>query len=1202
MRPWHFSIDRGGTFTDVVATDPTGRLHVHKVLSENPGRYRDAAVQGIRDILACATDSDITIGSIRLGTTVATNALLERRGEHTVLVTSAGFRDVLRIGHQNRPNLFDLAIELPQLLYESVIEVAGRLDASGYEIEPLDVEGAAAGLAAARRAGITSCAIVLLHAYRNPAHELVLADLARRAGFVQVSSSHDTLAMIRMVNRGDTTVVDAYLSPLLRRYVTRFREELGHDFGSPRVYFMQSNGGLTDAAGFRGMNSILSGPAGGVVGMADIGRTAGATRLIGFDMGGTSTDVCLHAGEFSRRYDNEVAGVRIIAPMMDIHTIAAGGGSVLAFVDGRFQVGPASAGADPGPACYRRGGPPAVTDINVILGRIQPDYFPHVFGPNADQPLDCAASVAAFERLGVEIASSTGRVDGVDRIAAGFLRVAIEKMANAIKHVSIRRGRDAAGHALVCFGGAAGQHACLVADSLGMSRILVHPLAGVLSAWGIGIAPLRALRRATLERPFDAAGIAAARERLADLALEAHAELRAAHGSTVGLEELRGINLRRSGSDTVFAVDLAPQADMLASFERQHEERYGFGSADAPLVVESVTVEVSAPEAGIARSASGWTGAEIRAAHPDSEVRAWLGGEWQAVPLYRGFGGAPGTSIAGPAIVAAPGSTTVIEPGWRARVHAGGGVWLERQAPADRSHDVGTVADPVLLEVFNNLFMHVAEQMGAVLQNTAFSVNIKERLDFSCAVFDRDGGLVANAPHMPVHLGSMGATVRAVIERNRGAIGRGDAWLVNSPYAGGTHLPDLTVVSPVLDAAGREVRFWVASRAHHADIGGISPGSMPATSRRLDEEGVLFENFQVVSRGRLETARLREQLAAGPHPARNPDQNLADIEAQIAANVRGMRELAQVVDFYGAPVVEAYMRHVQDNAENAVRDAIGRLRDGAFRYELDNGQAIAVALRVNRAARTIEVDFTGTSAQADNNFNAPVAVTVAAVLYVFRTLVDRDIPLNEGCLKPVRLIVPPGSMLAPEPPAAVVAGNVETSQCIVDALYGALGIQAAAQGTMNNLTFGNERYQYYETLAGGAGAGPGYDGASAVHTHMTNSRLTDPEILELRYPVRLRTFAIRHGSGGAGRHRGGDGVIRRIEFLEAMQVSLLANHRRVAPFGLAGGRPGRPGHDRLVRADGRIATLSATSRFAVERGDIIEIETPGGGGYGAGGE
>jgi 5-oxoprolinase (ATP-hydrolysing) len=1194
LASWHFSIDRGGTFTDIVATDPSGRLHTHKLLSEDRARYRDAAVQGIREIVARASRDHDEIASIRLGTTVATNALLERRGERTLLVTNRGLRDQLRIGYQNRPRLFDRCIELPQPLYADVIEIAGRLDAAGHEIEVLDLEHAAAALRAARARDISAVAIVLMHAYVNPAHERAIAQLARELGFTQVSTSHDTLPLIRLVSRGDTTVVDAYLSPLLERYVRMFRDELGQAFGAPRLFFMQSSGGLTDAEHFRGMNSILSGPAGGVVGMAGIGSIAGSTRLIGFDMGGTSTDVCLYEEGFARRFDNEIGGVRLIAPMMDIHTIAAGGGSILRFADARFQVGPESAGADPGPACYRRGGPATITDVNVVLGRIDPDSFPQVFGPAADEALDPDASRAALAAIAADVAAATGRSHTIEQVAAGFLRVAVESMANAIKHVSIRRGQDATRHALVSFGGAGGQHACLVAEALGMDRILMHPLAGVLSAWGIGIADLTAMRRATIEKPFDEAGLAEARTTLDRLAGEARAEVLAAASGQGALEIERILHLRRRGSDTSFAVSEDSPDVMYQAFDTLHVERFGFGTAGAPLIVESVAVEARSTGAGIDRHA---TGTPICEDEAPRRVHAWFGGECCEVPLLTRSALAREPHVEGPAIIAETGSTTVIERGWRAVPGTGGVLWLERRDGSRTAVDATTQADPVLLEVFNNLFMHVAEQMGAVLRNTAYSVNIKERLDFSCAVFDAQGGLVANAPHMPVHLGSMGATVRAVLGANAGAIAAGDAWVVNSPYAGGTHLPDITVVTPVF-VEREQPLFWVASRAHHADIGGLTPGSMPAASASLADEGILFENFRVLHAGRFESAALRTRLADGPYPARNPDQNVADLEAQLAANMLGVRELARVTAHYGANVVTAYMRHVQDNAELAVRNAIRNLVDGSFDYPFDNGQRIVVAVRIDRAARSVVVDFTGTSAQAPNNFNAPLAVVNAAVLYVFRTLVQHDIPLNEGCLVPIEIIVPPGSMLNPVSPAAVVAGNVETSQCLVDAIYGALGVQAAAQGTMNNLTFGNDRYQYYETLAGGAGAGPGYDGASAVHTHMTNSRLTDPEVLELRYPVRVREFAIRTGSGGSGRHRGGDGVRRSIEFLEPMTVSILAGHRRVAPFGLAGGGPGARGRDRLRRQDETVLELASPVRIEVAAGDLLEIETPGGGGFG----
>ncbi len=1193
---WHFFIDRGGTFTDIVALTPSGRLLSHKVLSENPQHYEDAAFEGIRSVLErYGGPQEARIASVRLGTTVATNALLERKGEPTLLVITRGFRDQLRIGYQNRPQLFERHIRLPESLYAEVVEADERMAVDGRVLRALDEAALRTALERARSRGLTAAAIVFLHGYRHTAHERRAASLARAAGFEQISTSNETLPLIRFVDRGDTTVADAYLSPLLHRYVRRFESALARSLGRPRLYFMQSNGGLTDAGRFRGMNSVLSGPAGGVVGMVETGRAAGYERLIGFDMGGTSTDVSIYAGGLPRRYDNLVAGVRLQAPMMDIHTIAAGGGSLLRFADGRCQVGPESAGADPGPACYRRGGPLTVTDANLILGRIQVQHFPRVFGPDADQPLDLGAARDKFAVLAAEVSEATGQTLGKEQAAAGFLSIAVDKMANAIKQISVRRGQDPADYALVCFGGAAGQHACLVAEALSIRRILIHPLAGLLSAYGMGLADLRAIRRATLEVELDPTGLEQALKRARTLEKEARDELATEHGGWHQVRIEAFGYLRRTGSDSSFPVPLSEVSDMRSAFDRAHRERFGFGIGGSSIVIESVSVEaIAASELEAAALAA--VPSEYSQAAAET-IRMWTRDQWREAPLHRRDSLAPGHSLAGPAIISEQGSTTVIDAGWTATVSGSGDLVLERSGRTAGAARVTTAADPVRLEIFNNLYMHVAEQMGAVLQHTAYSVNIKERLDFSCAVFDPRGRLVANAPHMPVHLGSMGASVRAVLEANAGDLRAGDAWVLNSPYAGGTHLPDITVVSPVFGANG-ELVFCVASRAHHADVGGITPGSMPPASRHIREEGVLFENFRVLRDEVFDEQGLRERLAHGPWPARNPQQNLADLKAQLAANARGIREIDRIVRHYGLQVVQAYMGHVQANAELAVRNAISRLRDGAFRYPLDNGQVISVRVSVNHAARSAVIDFSGTSPQADNNFNAPAAVTMAAVLYVFRTLVDADIPLNEGCLAPLQLVVPAGSMLNPRPPAAVVAGNVETSQCVVDALYGALGLQAAAQGTMNNFTFGDASRQYYETVAGGSGAGPDFDGTDVVQTHMTNSRLTDPEVLESRFPVRLLEFSIRRGSGGRGKHRGGDGAVRRLEFLEPMTAAILANHRRVAPFGLAGGEAGATGINRILRADGGEEILSAAATVEVLAGDIVEIATPGGGGFG----
>jgi len=1190
-RGWEFWIDRGGTFTDIVARRPDGSLLTHKLLSENPEQYDDAAVAGVRALLGGAGAVD----AVKMGTTVATNALLERQGEPTVLAITKGHADALRIGYQARPRLFDRHIVKPEALYTRVVEIDERISVEGSVLRPLDEAAARAGLQAAFDHGFRAVAIVLMHGFRFTDHEARVAAIARAVGFTQVSVSHEVSSLMKLVGRGDTTVVDAYLSPILRRYVDKVADALGRE---TRLLFMQSNGGLTDAHAFRGKDAILSGPAGGVVGMARTAAQAGFDRVIGFDMGGTSTDVCHFAGEYERAYETVVAGVRMRAPMMNIHTVAAGGGSICAFDGARFRVGPASAGANPGPACYRRGGPLTVTDCNVMLGKLSPDFFPAVFGPNADQPLDRDVVVAKFEALAAEILAATGKAMTPVEIAEGFVTIAVENMAKAVRQISIQRGYDVTRYVLACFGGAGGQHACLVADALGMSEVMIHPFAGVLSAYGMGLADLRTLREATVEQPLAQAadGLAA---RAAALANEAKAALLIQNVPLVQVETIASLLVKYAGTDTPLRVPLGDARTVREAFETLHQRRFGFVSPDTALVVEALAVEaVGHADAGEAPDLG--RGADSKP-EPLAILAVRMAGAEHAAPVFDRAALPIGGEVAGPAIVREETGTTVIEPGWRATVDRHLNLILDRVAALAPRQAAGTRADPVMLEVFNNLFMAVAEEMGFALQNTAYSVNIKERLDFSCALFDRDGNLIANAPHMPVHLGSMGDSVRAIrdgrLHDGRG-LKPGDVYMLNAPYNGGTHLPDVTVVMPVFDAAGA-LTFYVAARGHQGDIGGITPGSMPPNSRSVEEEGVLIENFLLVEGGRFREAEVRALLASGRWPARNPDQNIGDLKAQVAACARGAESLTGLVAEFGQDVVEAYMAHVQDNAEEAVRRVLATLADGEFAYELDDGSVVKVAITVDRDARTARVDFTGTSDQVPTNFNAPASICRAAALYVFRTLVDDEIPMNDGCLRPVELVIPEGSMLRPRYPAAVVAGNVETSQVVVDALYGALGVMAAAQGTMNNFTFGDDRRQYYETICGGAGAGPDFDGADAVQTHMTNSRLTDPEVLESRYPVLVEAFSIRRGSGGAGAHRGGDGVVRRIGFREPMTATLLSNRRRVAPFGLQGGGVGMLGAARVERADGSVQVLGATDAVEVAAGDSIVIETPGGGGYGA---
>ena len=1211
---WQFWVDRGGTFTDIVGKAPDGSLVTHKLLSESPGHYRDAALAGIRHLLGLNADEPITPGQVecvKMGTTVATNALLERKGEPTLLITTQGFRDALRIAYQDRPRLFERHIVLPELLYSHVIEACERVSAQGVVLTALDEAHLQRELQAAFDAGLRSAAIVFMHGYRFTAHEAAAARLARAVGFAQVSVSHQVSPLMKLVSRGDTTVVDAYLSPILRRYV----EQVAREMPGVKLLFMQSSGGLSDAFAFQGKDAILSGPAGGIVGMVRTAQLAKFDRVIGFDMGGTSTDVSHFAGEFERAFETRVAGVRMRAPMMSIHTVAAGGGSVLGFDGARFRVGPESAGANPGPACYRRGGPLAVTDANVMLGKLQPAHFPKVFGAQANEALDRAVVDLKFEALAAQIARDTGVQRSAEAVAEGFIDIAVGAMANAIKKISVARGYDVTRYTLQCFGGAGGQHACRVADALGMSCVLVHPLAGVLSAYGMGLADQSVMRETAIEQPL-AEALPRVAQCLDELAEAATGQLGA---QRVGAERIlvhRRVHVRYQGTDTALVVPFGGAAEIQRAFEAAYRQRFAFLMQGRALVVEAVSVEaVSAGD--VPHEAA----LPLSAPHPApvaQTVNMFSGGRWWDAALVVRASARPGLFVDGPAIIAEANATTVVEPGWRARVTELDHLVLERVVARAAQRAIGTSVDPVMLEVFNNLFMNIAEQMGLQLQNTAYSVNIKERLDFSCALFDAEGHLIANAPHMPVHLGSMSESIKTVILRNAGHMKPGDVFVLNDPYHGGTHLPDVTVVTPVYlgdeppslaatdgaaaagraDGAKRKPAFYVGSRGHHADIGGVTPGSMPPFSTRIDEEGVQIDNFLLVEAGRLRELEVLELLGSGTYPSRNPQQNLADLKAQIAANEKGVQELGRMVADFGLPVVHAYMRHVQDNAEESVRRVITHLKDGHFTLALDNGARIVVAICVDAQQRSAVIDFTGTSAQLANNFNAPTAVCMAAVLYVFRTLVADDIPLNAGCLKPLKVIIPPGSMLNPSPPASVVAGNVETSTCITNALYGALGAMAAGQCTMNNFTFGNERHQYYETISGGSGAGPEFDGTSVVQTHMTNSRLTDPEVLEFRFPVRLESYAIRPDSGGAGRHRGGDGGVRRVRFLEPMTASILSNGRHHGAFGMAGGAPGAPGINRIERADGRSETLDHIASAQMQPGDIFVIETPGGGGYG----
>ncbi len=1191
---WQFWIDRGGTFTDIVARAPDGTIKTHKLLSENPESYPDAAIQGIRDLLGVARDEPIParqIDAVKMGTTVATNALLERKGDRTLLLTTRGFRDGLRLGYQARPRLFDRHIILPEMLYERVVEVDERVMADGTVETPLDIETARKGLEEAFADGIRAVAIIFMHGYRYHDHESQVAALARDMGFTQVSVSHEVSPLMKYVGRGDTTVVDAYLSPILRRYVDQVAGELDTENSGCKLMFMQSSGGLTAADMFQGKDAILSGPAGGVVGAVETTELAGFRKMIGFDMGGTSTDVSHYDGEYERAFETEVAGVRMRAPMMLIHTVAAGGGSVLHYDGSRFRVGPDSAGANPGPKCYRRGGPLAVTDANLMLGRINPDFFPSIFGPDGDQPLDRGAVETAFKSLAAEIGD--GRSG--EEVAEGFLKIAVENMAAAIKKISVQRGYDITDYTLTCFGGAGGQHACAIADVLGMTSVLIHPHAGILSAYGMGLADIRTSIERAIELPLDHESANSTGLMLNELAPVNRETLRKQGIEPEDTQTFARAHLRYEGTDTALQVDLGGNITMRGSFETAHKQRFGFVSPEKGIIIEALSVETTGGGAGIDERDQPIS-TETAASH--SSTRIFANGAWHDAPVYQRTELKPGQNLQGPALIMEPHGTIVVEDGWTAEITPKLHLVMRRTVALERTAAIGTKADPVMLEIFNNLFMSIAEQMGVILANTAYSVNIKERLDFSCAVFDQDGTLIANAPHMPVHLGSMDRSVQTIIEQNRGSIAPGDVYVLNAPYNGGTHLPDITVVTPVFDDDDETILFYVASRGHHADVGGVAPGSMSPLATNVNEEGVLIDNFKMVDRGKFCESELEELLSSGSYPCRNPAQNIADLKAQIAANEKGVQELRKMVEHFGLDVVHAYMGHVQDNAEESVRRVIDALKDSEFAYEMDQGTVIRVKISVDQENRSATVDFTGTSPQQETNFNAPSPVTRAAVLYVFRCMVDDEIPMNAGCLKPIEIIVPEDCMLSPKYPAAVVAGNVETSQAVTDTLFGALGALAAAQGTMNNLNFGDDTYQYYETICGGSGAGNGHDGTGGVHTNMTNTRLTDPEILEWRFPVLLESFEIRPGSGGSGKWNGGDGTLRKVRFLQKMDCSLLTGHRRIPPFGLAGGSPGELGENSVRRLDGTVEHLEGCDQTVLDAGETIIIKTPSGGGYG----
>ncbi|MBD1843382.1 hydantoinase B/oxoprolinase family protein [Cyanobacteria bacterium FACHB-63] len=1229
--------DRGGTFTDlVVVTDDqvvVDRLSQHperfqitpladqqwiiiyKLLSEQPEHYQDAVIQGIRDILGLARDRPIPVGAVevvKMGTTVATNALLERKGERTLLLITKGFGDALSIGYQNRPKIFARQIVRPERLYERAIEVEERYTAEGEEmiaITPQEVMRLTLALQEAYNAGFRACAIAFLHGYRYPQHEQQVADIALSIGFEQVSVSHEVSPLIKLISRGETTVVDAYLSPILRRYVDQVRAALQPHPSGTKLEFMKSDGGLTEAQRFRGKDSILSGPAGGIVGAVKTSLAAGFDKIIGFDMGGTSTDVSHFNGEYERTFETEVAGVRLCAPMMSIHTVAAGGGSILRFDGSRYRVGPESAGAHPGPACYRKGGSLTVTDCNVRLGKIQPDFFPQVFGANSNLPLDRTVVEQKFADLKAEIQAKTGDTRSDEQVAEGFLNIAIDTMANAIKKISVQRGYDVTQYTLCCFGGAGGQHACLIAEALGMTKIFIHPFAGVLSAYGIGLAEVRTLKEKAIEAPLTVEEIPALEQTLALLSAESRAEISAQGIPDDRIQVLHKAHLRYMGTDSTLLVDFDRAETMRTQFEEIYHQRYGFTMPDKGLIIEAVSVEAFSAEYNSEGTAQAPSLTELNLPLGRTEplsaiatVQIYTKGDWHETPIYRRQDLRPGDRIIGAALVLEPTGTNVIEPGWCAELTPQNNLILSKTEDVKNTLTAAlpaTTPDPVLLEIFNNLVRAIAEEMGITLQNTSYSVNIKERLDFSCAIFDSHGQLVANAPHIPVHLGSMSESVSSLIRARGTMLKPGDAFASNNPYNGGTHLPDITVITPVFISGVSTPLFYVASRGHHADIGGITPGSMPPHSTTIDQEGILLDNVQIVNQELFQEAALLERLNASHYPARNPTQNLADLQAQIAANERGVQELHRMVEHYGLETVQAYMQHIQTNAEESVRRVIGALKPGSFTYAMDDGSKICVKITIDHTTRSACIDFTGTSPQQSTNLNAPLAICKAVVLYVFRTLVDDDIPLNAGCLKPLEIIVPEGCLLNPRPPAAVVAGNVETSQAIANALYGALEVMAASQGTMNNFTFGNEQHQYYETICGGSGAGSTFDGTDAVQTHMTNSRLTDPEVLEWRFPVLVETFSIRSNSSGAGRQRGGNGAIRRIRFREAMTAAILSGHRKVPPFGLAGGAPGATGRNSIVRQDGTVELLESKAEVLMQPGDVFAIETPGGGGFGA---
>ena len=1197
MNMWQFWIDRGGTFTDIVAKKPDGKIIIDKLLSENSDAYKDAAVEGIRRILELKKDDKIPtdiISSVKMGTTVATNALLERKGDRTLLLITKGFGDLLRIGYQNRPLLFDLNIKLPELLYERVVEVSERLNEKGEVVTKLNEEEVRNSLIKAKSDGINSVAIAFMHSYINPDHENKIEQIAKEENFNQISVSHKVSPLIKLVGRGDTTVVDAYLSPILRRYVNQVSEEL-KDTKSTQLMFMQSNGGLTDANLFQGKDALLSGPAGGVVSMTQTGKQAGFNKLIGFDMGGTSTDVCHFAGEFERSFETELAGVRIRAPMMQINTVAAGGGSILFYKDGRFQVGPESAGAIPGPASYGRGGPLTVTDCNVLLGKLNPDFFPKVFGKTGDQPLNFEIVKKKFLDLSDIISKEKNEpMMDIFKMAEGFLKIAVENMANAIKKISIQKGYDVTNYMLNCFGGAGGQHACNVADSLGISNVMIHPYAGVLSAYGMGLAEIRSIREGHFEKNIT--NILDAENLIEILSSQAKKDLNDQDISDASIILLKNAFLHYKGSHQNLEIKFDTPENMRKSFEQEHKKRFGFFVQDREIFIEMLTVEA------VGKKTENYDflnpNTSTTKANPIAFKKMYVNGSEINTPIYKRDELIIGQNISGPAIIVEATGTNIIDAGWSGTLDKHYNLILSRVEEKKLQKGIGTSVDVVMLEVFNNLFMNIAEQMGATLANTAYSVNIKERLDFSCALFNNEGSLVANAPHVPVHLGSMSEAIKTVVRLNKDNIYPDDVFVLNAPFNGGTHLPDVTVITPVFDKNGKEIIFFVASRGHHADIGGKTPGSGPPDSKHIEEEGVLIDNFKLFDKGIFREQEMRKILSSGKYPCRNVEHNMADLAAQVAANKTGINEINSMIDQFGIETVHAYMNHVQDNAEESIRNAIVNLKQGEYEYELDNGEFIRVNVKIDKENREAIIDFTGTAPKNPFNYNAPMAVCYAVILYVFRTLVGNNIPLNEGCFKPIKIIIPNNSMINAKYPSAVIAGNTEVSQLTCNALFGALGVIAGSQATMNNFIWGNEKIQNYETICGGTGAGPNFHGTSAIQTHMTNTRSTDPEVLETRFPVRLEEFSIRKNSGGKGKFNGGDGVTRKLRFLEPMTVTTLCSHRKIKPFGLNGGGPGDCGKEWLEKADGSILSLSGNDSCQVKINDLFVMETPGGGAFG----